>query len=346
MPGQRRTQRVAHRPGRRPRHHRRAHHEPGVVIDPGHHLHLGAVGQEHPAHHVHLPQLHRPAPLPPPVVRPPAAALGRLDQPVAHQRPIHRRPARQRRPPRPAPAGSGSAPDPTPDAPGAAPRSAPPPPPASDADTTPAATTGPPDSPAHPRAAYRRSHSCTVCRATPYRRATSVTAAPSRTSSTARYRCSTTPSSTSITGPLRGDHETTEGTAPTPAGNTKPEVSPTYRNRCRPATGTASANCHPGAGTNVSTIYRDSHRPPESERTRNGPTRCTAGRAGSPFPQVRAEPARGLEPRTARLQDPKWGCRPGVADAASRVNLQVRGGIGARAVSVRTATCRVIQAHP
>jgi hypothetical protein len=45
--------------------------------------------------------------------------------------------------------------------------------------------------PAQPSSAYRRSHVCTVCRTTPYRRATSVTEAPSSsTSSTARYRCS------------------------------------------------------------------------------------------------------------------------------------------------------------
>jgi hypothetical protein len=34
-------------------------------------------------------------------------------------------------------------------------------------------------------------------------------------------------------------------------------VSPSYRNYCQPATGTASANCRPGTGTTVSSIYRD-----------------------------------------------------------------------------------------
>ena len=33
-------------------------------------------------------------------------------------------------------------------------------------------------------------------------------------------------------------------------------VSPSYRNYCQPATGTASANCHLGTGTKVSGIYR------------------------------------------------------------------------------------------
>ena len=53
-----------------------------------------------------------------------------------------------------------------------------------------------------PSSAYRRSHACTVCRETPYRRATSVTDAPSRTSSTARYRCSATDHSRDITAPF------------------------------------------------------------------------------------------------------------------------------------------------
>jgi hypothetical protein len=34
-------------------------------------------------------------------------------------------------------------------------------------------------------------------------------------------------------------------------------VSPTYRNYCQPATGTASANCRQGTRTKVSSIYRD-----------------------------------------------------------------------------------------
>jgi hypothetical protein len=34
-------------------------------------------------------------------------------------------------------------------------------------------------------------------------------------------------------------------------------MSPSYRNYCQPATGTASATCRPGTGTTVSSIYRD-----------------------------------------------------------------------------------------
>jgi hypothetical protein len=93
---QRRGQRVTHRPGRGPADDLGADHEPGVVIDPGDHLHLAAIAEVDTAHHVHLPQLHRPAPLPPPEVRPPPPALGRLQQPVTDQGPIPTRPARHR----------------------------------------------------------------------------------------------------------------------------------------------------------------------------------------------------------------------------------------------------------
>jgi hypothetical protein len=40
------------------------------------------------------------------------------------------------------------------------------------------------------------------------------------------------------------------------AGNQR-GVPRTYRNYCRPPTGTASATCRPGTGTKVSSIYRD-----------------------------------------------------------------------------------------
>jgi hypothetical protein len=61
-----------------------------MIIDPGHDLDLGTAGQEDPAHHVHLPQVHRPRPLPPPVILPAPAPLARLDQAMAHQRPVDR----------------------------------------------------------------------------------------------------------------------------------------------------------------------------------------------------------------------------------------------------------------
>jgi hypothetical protein len=70
--------------------------EPGVVIDAGHDLELLAVDQPDPAHHIQLPQLYRPIPLPPPVVGPPPAPGHRLDQPLADQRPVDRRPRQHR----------------------------------------------------------------------------------------------------------------------------------------------------------------------------------------------------------------------------------------------------------
>ena len=70
--------------------------EPRMVIDAGHDLQLAAIGEPDPAHHVQLPQLHRPVPLPPPVVRPATPTGDRLDQLVADQGPVDRRPRRQR----------------------------------------------------------------------------------------------------------------------------------------------------------------------------------------------------------------------------------------------------------
>ncbi len=83
---------VAHGAGRGPGHQPGAHAEPGVVVDAGHRRELGAVGQVDAPHHVHLPQLHGPGALPALVVPSAAPALGRLDQTMAHQRPIDRRP--------------------------------------------------------------------------------------------------------------------------------------------------------------------------------------------------------------------------------------------------------------
>jgi len=88
---QRLQQRLAHRPGRRPYDQLGDHAEPRVVVDPGDHLALGAVFKCHPAHHVHLPQLHRPGALPSLVVLGPAPAGLVIDQPVADQAAVDRR---------------------------------------------------------------------------------------------------------------------------------------------------------------------------------------------------------------------------------------------------------------
>lgn len=70
--------------------------EPGMVVDPGDDLGFGAIGEHDPADDVHLPQLHRPSPLPPHIVPAAPATLGRFDQTVADQDPIHRHPRRHR----------------------------------------------------------------------------------------------------------------------------------------------------------------------------------------------------------------------------------------------------------
>jgi hypothetical protein len=95
-----------------------------MVIRRGNGMQLGAVDQEDAADHIYLPQLHRPAPLPPPVIRTPPPTPLRLDQPKTAATPETPPdgPVTARRVP--ARAASGSGPDPTPDAPPAPPRSA------------------------------------------------------------------------------------------------------------------------------------------------------------------------------------------------------------------------------
>jgi hypothetical protein len=78
-------ERQAHRPGGRPHDRRGEDAEPGMVIDPGNDLHLGAVNQECAGGHIELPQLHRGAAFPAPVVLAAAPPRLRLDQPVADQ---------------------------------------------------------------------------------------------------------------------------------------------------------------------------------------------------------------------------------------------------------------------
>ena len=57
---------------------------------------IAAAGRAPPPDHIHLPQLHRPGPLPPAIVRPTAPPLLRRHQTMPHQRPINTRPARHR----------------------------------------------------------------------------------------------------------------------------------------------------------------------------------------------------------------------------------------------------------
>ena len=135
-------------------------------------------------------------------------------------------------------AASGSGPDPTPDAPDASPPSALRPAPASDADTTPAATT---DRPARQTtlAAYRRNHSCTVCRVTPKRRATSITDAPSSTSAPPDTAAPRRPAPPARPAPFptitrsrgRTDNQRRERETPDSVAHLPEQLSPTYRNR-------------------------------------------------------------------------------------------------------------------
>ena len=81
-------ERQAHRAGGRPPDRLGYGAEPGMVIDPGDDLHLGAVGQECAGGHVQLPQLHRSATFPAPVVLAPSAPWLRLNQAVTDQRPV------------------------------------------------------------------------------------------------------------------------------------------------------------------------------------------------------------------------------------------------------------------
>jgi hypothetical protein len=65
---------------------------PGVVVDPGQRLGAAAVGEQEPAHHVQLPQLHRLAALPAPPVLTAAPPGLRVDQPGPDQGPVDPRP--------------------------------------------------------------------------------------------------------------------------------------------------------------------------------------------------------------------------------------------------------------
>jgi hypothetical protein len=90
---QRGGERRAHRPAGRPLDQGGDHAVAGVVVQAADQLELAAVGQLDVAHHVQLPQLHRPLPLPAATVRG-AAARARLDQLAADQQPRDRRPRR------------------------------------------------------------------------------------------------------------------------------------------------------------------------------------------------------------------------------------------------------------
>jgi hypothetical protein len=99
-------ERQTHRPTRRPFHHRRHHTEPGMIIDPGHHLRLPQhpsrlLDQPDPLHDVDPPQLHRIRTLEPDKRGPRPFSRPWLRQPLPQQNPVHRPIRRRVHPDRP-----------------------------------------------------------------------------------------------------------------------------------------------------------------------------------------------------------------------------------------------------
>ena len=279
---QRGGERQAHRPAGRPDHDQADHAVPGMVIDPGHELGLGPVGQEHPADDVQLPQRHRLIALPPQVaVLGPLARAG-LDQAMPDQDPVDAHPRRHRRPPRPCPARAPAAADPTADAPGAA-RT---PPPLTCADWCghdPAASAGPPARPGRPAHSGGPRHARSAATPQPGPRPRSPEPRPAA-SRTARYRCSTTDNSTSAN-PGLPPHST-------PANDDATEKAELH------------GTCKPSGGTAMSSIYRD--------RTLSRSLRCriepfldqggACGAAGAPVTGLCAWDARPARARRAAQQ--------------------------------------------
>ena len=245
---QRRQQRVTHRPAvARPPPAETTNREWSSIPDTT--FSLGPIGEAHAAHDVHLPQLHRPGPLPPPVVRPPSPPLTRGSTSPCRPEPDRSTTGPATAPPPPVPAGTGSSATPprmlpphlhdprldhrrhlmrTRQRPRRPIRQPPDHPRRHTGATTHAPSAAPPHNGGPPQSPTR----------------------PSSTSSTARYRCSTTPSSTSITGSFRiRDHGRTQqagrqqppqrrkchaptGTTVAQEPEPRPKLSPSYRNPC------------------------------------------------------------------------------------------------------------------
>ena len=74
--------------GGRSTHEPCGHAEPGVIIDPGHDLQFGPIVEQHPTHHVHLPQLHGTFPFPATELFAALAPATELDQAVALEAPV------------------------------------------------------------------------------------------------------------------------------------------------------------------------------------------------------------------------------------------------------------------
>ncbi len=82
------SQGFAHRASGGPRHKERRDAEAGVVIEAGDDLELSPASQPHPAHDIHLPELHGAGAFPSSIVLPLASSLLRVHQAVADQQAI------------------------------------------------------------------------------------------------------------------------------------------------------------------------------------------------------------------------------------------------------------------
>ena len=172
--------------------------EPAVVIDAGDDLAARSPScEQHPAHHVHLPQLHRTLPLPAAELVAALASASELDEAVALQAAVDRRARGHRVDTQSARAGVRSGEVPSQDAGGASRRSAPRSRERSGAGTCSAGGNDRRARPSRPARSVRSRCARSGVRP-PGGRATSVTFQPScTTASTAWYRCSMTLSSTS-----------------------------------------------------------------------------------------------------------------------------------------------------
>ncbi len=194
-----------------------------------------------PADHIHLPQLHRPGPLPPPIIGPFPPSRPRLHQAVADQRPIDAGSARHWddpvlgqlvadpvRPPKLGePAGRPRTPQPRPSG-------------SSDADTNAASRNDHPTRPDR-RRRYTAAARCARSAATPRTggppRSPRRPPAPPTPPDTAAQPSAAPEASRAPSVVLRPRKDPPPHTA---TGVEPKEVSSTYRNDCRPGTGTAS----------------------------------------------------------------------------------------------------------
>src|SRR5512133_816632 len=94
--GERGSEHLGHRLGRGPPDQAGSDAEATVIVDPGDDLELSPIVQLDAAHHVHLPQLHRPLTLEAAELVSALAAPAELDQTVTAQAPVDARASGER----------------------------------------------------------------------------------------------------------------------------------------------------------------------------------------------------------------------------------------------------------